>query len=179
MVQKLIAVGASPASPPIKGIKGQNVTQALDVFPVMDKTEQKVVIIGGGTIGCELGIDLAEMGRDVTIVEMMDTLNSLANTLYQVALKEHMDGCESLQAMTNTRCTEITSEGVKAVCDNGKEIFLPADRVILAAGMKSNSELAYSFYGLVPETYIIGDCNRVGKVKEATQDGFLFATNIE
>ena len=57
--------------------------------------------------------------------------------------------------------------------------MLPADRIILAAGMKSNTELAHSFYGIVPETYIIGDCNRVGKVKEATQDGFLFATNIE
>ena len=80
---------------------------------------------------------------------------------------------------TNTCCTEITSDDIKAVCADGKEIFLPADRVILAAGMKSNSKLAHSFYGLVPETYIIGDCNRVGEVKEATPDGFLFAANIE
>ena len=175
----MIAVGASPATPPIKGIDGSNVTQALDVFPVMDQTEQKVVIIGGGTIGCERAIDLAEMGRDVTVVEMTGTMNALANTLYQVALKERMEQCETLHTVVNTRCTEITEEGVKAVDADGKEIMLPADRIILAAGMKSNTELAHSFYGIVPETYIIGDCNRVGKVKEATQDGFLFATNIE
>ncbi len=150
-------------------------------FPVGEeaRVKKRVLVVGGGTIGCELGIDLAEMGREVTIVEMTGTLNSLANTLYQVALKERMDSCRSLRAMTNTRCTEITEEGVKAVCADGTEVFLPVDRIILAAGMKSNSELAQSFYGIVPETYIIGDCSRVGKVKEATQDGFLFAANIE
>lgn len=174
----MIAVGASPAVPPIKGVDGSNVIQALDVFPIMEKVEQKVAIIGGGTIGCELAIDLAETGRDVTVIEMTDTLNALANTLYQIALKERMDQCKTLRTMVSTRCTEITPEGVKAVGADGQEVTVHADEVILAAGMRANREIADSFYGIVPETYVIGDCSRVGKVKEATQDGFFFAANL-
>lgn len=62
-----IAVGATPVLPPVPGIKSSHVIQALDLFPVMDKvTEHSVAVIGGGTIGCEIAIDLAEKGKENT-----------------------------------------------------------------------------------------------------------------
>lgn len=54
----IVAIGSSPFMPPIKGI--ENSVNALDAYPCADKLGQKVVIIGGGIIGCEFAIELGK-----------------------------------------------------------------------------------------------------------------------
>lgn len=175
----MVAVGSSPVTPPIPGITGENVTQALELFPKLEETEQKVAIIGGGTIGCELAIDLAETGREVTVIEMTGQLNALANHHYRCALSEKMKEYPNLKTLVHTRCTEVLPEGVRVMDESGKERIVEAQRVVVAAGMRANREMADSFFGITPYTYVIGDCSHVGKVKEATRDGFTYAYNLD
>jgi 2,4-dienoyl-CoA reductase-like NADH-dependent reductase (Old Yellow Enzyme family)/thioredoxin reductase len=174
----IVAVGAEPMIPPIKGVDSEHVLNCLEVFPRLKEMDKKTVIIGGGTIGCELAIDLAELNKEVTIVEMTDTLNQTANRLYKIALSEKMKEFTSIQTMTNTTCLEIAKDGVKVRTKEGIEEFIPAGNVIMATGLKSKRDLASSFYGITPETYVIGDCNKVGIVKNATEDAYFFTTNI-
>jgi NADH dehydrogenase FAD-containing subunit len=88
-----------------------------------------------------------------------------------------MEKCKTLHTMTETKCKEIKADGV-VVEKDGEERFLEADHILLATGLRSRRELAHSFYGITPETAMIGDCDRVGKVLEATNDAYFIAANL-
>ena len=172
----IIAVGADVITPPIPGV--EYARQAVEAYPDLDKMKGKIVVVGGGTIGSEMGLELAERGNEVYIVEITGTLAEKGNILYRIALRQHMNKCKSLYPMTETKCKEIKANGVVVEGKDGKEQFLEADHVLLATGLRSRRELAHSFYGIIPETAMIGDCDRVGKVLEATNDAYFIAANL-
>ena len=68
----IIAVGSTPVIPPISGI--ENAVDALELYRNLDKVGSKVIMIGGGLVGCETGLNLAAMGREVTVLEMLDRM---------------------------------------------------------------------------------------------------------
>ncbi len=173
----IIAVGAEPITPPIPGVV--HARQAVDAYPDLEKMKGKIVVIGGGTVGSEMGLELAERGNTVHVIEITDTLNAQGNMLYRIAIRQHMDKCATLHIMTNTRCKEIKAGGVVVVGKDGREQFIEADHIILATGMKAKKELAHSFYGITPETAMVGDCDRVAMVLEATNDAYFIAANLE
>lgn len=63
-----------------------NVYSAEEVYYDMSKAGNDVVLIGGGLVGCELGIHLTMTGKNVTIVEMMPSLNFGDNQLHGRAI---------------------------------------------------------------------------------------------
>ncbi|MHB8808239.1 MAG: oxidoreductase [Anaerolineaceae bacterium] len=171
----IIAVGADTVTPSIPGV--EHAKQAVDAYPQLNEMKGKIVVIGGGTIGSEIGLELAERGNTVHIVEITDTLNAQGNMLYRIAIRQHMDKCKTLHTMTETRCKEIKKDGV-VVEKDGVEQFLEADHIVLATGLRSRKDLAHSFYGITPETAMIGDCDKVAKVMEATNDAYFIASNL-
>ncbi len=172
----IIAVGAEPITPPIPGV--EHAGQAVDAYPEIDSIKGNIVVVGGGTIGSEIGLELAERGNTVYVIEITDTLNAQGNMLYRIAIRQHMEKCATLHTMVETRCKEITAEGATVVNKNGVEMFLKADHILLATGMKAKRELAHSFYGIVHDTFVIGDCNRAGNVKEAIESATLIGMNL-
>ena len=172
----IIAVGADSITPPIPGV--EHARQAVDAYPEIDKMKGRIVIIGGGTIGSEIGLELAERGNQVHVVEMTDTLNAQGNMLYRIAIRQHMERCESLHTMTETTCKEIKVDGV-VVEHEGKDQFIEADYILLATGLRSKRDLAHSFYDITPETAMVGDCDKVANVLEATNDAYFIAANLE
>lgn len=174
----IIAVGAEAIIPPIQGI--EYAKQALEVYPDINTiTGKKVVVIGGGTIGSEIALELGERNNQVSIIETGDTLAAKGNWLYRLALYQHINKCgDKITKYLNSTVTEIKEHSVMIKKDNEvKEI--EADLIILSVGMKPKRSLAHSFYGIVPRTYMIGDCKNVNKVIEATNDGYFIASNIE
>lgn len=174
----IIAVGASPMIPKIKGADKNQVIQAVDAYKNLNQIGSKVAVIGGGAIGCELGLELAEGGKHVSIIEITDTLSAQGNMLYRIGLRQHMEQCKNLNCYTQTKCTEITDNGVSVQKSDGTVEQIEADTIILATGMKSNREQAHSFYNIVPDTYMVGDCVKVAKVLEATNDAYFIAANL-
>lgn len=166
----ILATGASPILPPIKG--ADKAVLAVDVYPEMDKVGKNVVIIGGGAIGCELAIELGELGRNVTIIELTSKLHDQENLLYSIALDQHMDAMDNIKAITDAKCTEIRENSVE-IEKNSETFAVEADTVIVAAGMKSNSDIMEELEGITPFTYVIGDLHKVGKVKEANTEGYF------
>jgi pyruvate/2-oxoglutarate dehydrogenase complex dihydrolipoamide dehydrogenase (E3) component len=69
----IIATGSSPLLPPIPGLAGAD---PLSTDTVWDLRELPVrlVVLGGGPVGCELGQAFARLGSQVTLVEMQDRL---------------------------------------------------------------------------------------------------------
>lgn len=175
----VIAVGAKAITPPIKGIQHQNVLSFEDAISNKEKIGNNVVIIGGGTIGAEIGLELAELkNKNVTIVERGNEIASQGNMLYKIALRQKMDVLTNLNNLLNTLCLRINESNVIVKDNSGNEQVLPADTVIIATGVKSNRETADSFYNICADTYEIGDCIRPRKIMEATFEGYSIATVI-
>jgi 2,4-dienoyl-CoA reductase-like NADH-dependent reductase (Old Yellow Enzyme family)/NADPH-dependent 2,4-dienoyl-CoA reductase/sulfur reductase-like enzyme len=141
----IVAVGAEKTVPPIPGIDGAHVMHAYDAYFRQNEIGGRVVMIGGGLMGVEVGLHFADSGRDVTIVEMTDELAKDSNPIHKAALDEMLE----LKCETMTSCTvvEIGVEGVKVRhnedaggANAGKEEIIPADNVLYAVGIRPNRE---------------------------------------
>lgn len=176
----IIAVGAVPSAPKIKGIEKNCVMGFYDALEHEEKIGSKVVIIGGGTIGVEIGLELATFyNKDVTVVEFTGELAAQGNMLYKIALRQKMEKAQTLHVMLNTSCTEILDGGVEvSSVDGTSKSSLPCDTVIISTGVRADRETAEQFYGIVPQTFMIGDCNVPRKIMEATFDGYNIAANL-
>ena len=174
----ILALGAYPIELPLKGKDSNKVMNAIEAFKHMEEIGNDVVIIGGGSIGCELGVDLARQGKNVEIVELGPILNRTLNDIMKMGLKKQMDRYENLHTHLEAACQEITAEGVKVKLNDGNIVELKADTVIFAAGMRSRLDEANEFYGIVQDTNIIGDANRVGMIWTASEDGYYIAAHM-
>lgn len=137
----------------------------------------KVVVIGGGLVGCEQALHIAEEGHQVVILEMQEELASDCVVTHRVNLMHQLNSCDHIQMLTGARCTEITETGVK-IDRNGTEEMIAADTVVLAAGMKADNEQVERLRTIVPQTYIIGDCNKAGKIMRAVCDAYDAVTDF-
>jgi len=172
----VLAIGSSPIVPPITGI--EHAMQAADVYDDLGKVGQKVIMVGGGLVGCEVGLHLARNGKDVTVIEMSDEVARDAYRMHRIALLNEMG--KMLTCRTGLTCTAITPQGVTAVSKENGEEFLPADTVIYVVGRTANREAAEKLRaaaGDVP-VYDIGDCVCAAKVYDAVRQGFVAALSI-
>lgn len=79
----IIATGSTPITPRIPGIDLPSVKHATTVYTDLSIIGDSVVVIGGGLVGCETGLFLAELGKAVTIVEMQDEIAPEANWMHK------------------------------------------------------------------------------------------------
>lgn len=170
----ICAVGSEPAVPPIPGI--EKAQHALSVYSDPKNVGQKVVIIGGGLVGCETGYHLAELGKEVHILEMLDDVAKEGNDSHRRALIPRMR--EILTWDCNVRVTEVTDTGVKYQDKNGTPHTMSADTVIHAVGMRARQELVEKLRPTVPWFTAVGDCIKARLIKEATYEGFCAAMDI-
>ncbi len=172
----LAAVGSKPAIPPIPGI--EKAMTALDAYHNMDKIGKKVVLAGGGLVGCEVGLHLASHGHDVTVIEMLHMMAFETFGYYRNALLDEMDN-RNIKQMLNTRCLSFEDDGVRVEQD-GKEIFVPADTMIFSMGMKANTDILNEITAMAGNIPVkaIGDCEKVGKLGDAVRAGHMAALSI-
>ncbi len=171
----IVAAGASPFMPPIKGIDGKNVIEVTEshAHPELVKGN-KILIAGGGLSGCDAGIELAMEGKEVVIVEMqkviapdvtkIDNRNWLLDTMEKY----------NVTAMPGHKISEITENGVYAVDAEGNTKFIEADTVISSFGMKPNSDLAERIckkYNSIVS--VVGDCKKITAIEGAERGGFF------
>ncbi|MDG9760148.1 nitrite reductase large subunit NirB [Pseudomonas sediminis] len=175
----LIATGSNPFILPIPGKDLQGVIGYRDIADtqmMMDtaKTHKHAVVIGGGLLGLEAANGLKLRGMDVTVVHIGDwllerQLDSTAGRLLQKSLEDR-----GLEFLLPKHTAELLDNGEGRVCavkfKDGEVI--PADLVVMAAGIRPNSELAESAgiacnRGILvndtmqtydPRVYAIGEC---------------------
>lgn len=142
---------------------------------------ENVIIVGGGTVGCETALWLREeYGKNVTIVEALDNI-LLLNAPICSANKDMLErlvyykGCSVHVKTTVARVTE-TGAMLKDLT-TGKEEFLPADAVILAAGFDSDTRL-FDEMRDAGEIYAVGDCRQFKNVHQAIWDAYEVANHI-
>lgn len=170
----ITAVGAKPIIPNIPGIEKAVGLSVLETeTPVLG---QKVVILGGGLVGSEVGIYLDMLGKDVTILEMKDTWAADAYWMHKVAMDKYIRDSK-MDIKVNTKAIEITDEGVLCETKEGT-VLVPADSVLLAAGMKANREVADEFLNTANRVFEVGDAIKAGRVVEAVKVAYYRAMDI-
>lgn len=166
----VMATGSVPLLPDIPGVHLSHVVQAVDVLLDRVKIEDKAAIIGGGTVGCEVAIFLAERGVDVTLLEMFPYVAHGIPRLVGKMMKDIMIEL-GVDIMTNRRVVHISEEQVIHEDPEKKRASLPVAQVVLAMGSKPRNDLARSLKDLVGENYLIGDCLEPRRALEAISEG--------
>lgn len=174
----ILALGAVPAVFSIKGAEKNHVLTSIDAYKHIDQIGANVVIIGGGSIGCELGLHLAREGKKVNVVEIGPVLNRTLNDIMKTSLSLQMKECSNLKTHIKTAVQEIKEKTVVVKDSEGNIFEVPADTVIFAAGMRSRKDEANTFFGITQDTNIIGDANRVGTIWTASEDGYYIAAHL-
>lgn len=173
----ILATGVTPLVPPIPGIDSAKVVTAENVLRGKAQVGDKVTIIGGGMVGCEIADYLSEQGKKVTIIEMLPQMAMGMGVSMRTRLLSRLTA-KGVVMLTGARCREITERGLIFLNDAGQTQTIEADTVVLAAGSRPNRELCQAVASLVPETYLIGDCVEPHRVMEAVADGFHVARMI-
>lgn len=133
----ILATGAKPMVPPIKGIDGKNVFTAEDMLlGKYDISNGPIVVCGGGEVGGETAHYLAEKNHDVTLLEMQpDILNDMM-IMTKVCLLEMIQKA-GIKVKTQFKVKEITETAVIGEDASGNTVSIPAVQVISAFGYKS------------------------------------------
>ena len=166
----ILASGSAPVMPPIPGI--EKAAPANDYLLGIKKPGKKVVVIGGGLVGCETAAYMKETAEEVTIVEMLDDI---------LAMCDHcLNNDQALRTMIAERQIGIAAGAkVKEITDrsviyekDGQEHEISCDTVIIAAGYRSNNRLEDELDGKVKELAVIGDAQAPRKILTAVHEGY-------
>lgn len=169
----IVALGASPILPPIKGIDGENVIEVTKAHLKSELVKgDNILIAGGGMSGCDCALELAMNGKKVTIVEMADEIAAQALIDNRNPLIFKLEDYK-VNILTKHKIREFNENGAVATDSSGNIIELEADTVITAFGMKPESELANKICNKYPTSDMIGDCNKIGQIAGAVRGGFF------
>jgi 2,4-dienoyl-CoA reductase-like NADH-dependent reductase (Old Yellow Enzyme family)/thioredoxin reductase len=165
----ILALGSSPIRLPIPGLN--KALPALEVYDQGTRIGKRVVMIGGGLVGCETGLHLAKTGHQVTVVEMLKRLANDSYGMYHEALMLEM-GKFNISSRNGERCLEIIPTGVMVETAKGEHAFIEADCVIYALGMRANSPAELHIAAGERPVFEVGDCQRVASVYEAVRNSY-------
>ena len=166
----ILAAGSTAVMPPIPGI--ENAAAANDYLLGLKKPGKKVVVIGGGLVGCETAAYMKETAEEVTIVEMLhDILAMCDHCLNNDQALRTMIKEREIAVAAGARVKEITNSSVVYEQD-GQEHTLSCDTVIIAAGYRSNNRLADELDGKVKDLTVIGDAEMPRKILTAIHEGY-------
>lgn len=172
----IIAAGAQLVIPTIPGIASDKVVSVAQAEANPDALGERVVILGGGLVGCETGIHLGMKGKQVTIVEMRDTLAADVNMFHGMALGQELN--KYVTAVTGGTGRAVTDEGLIYTDREGQEHLLPADAVLCAVGMRACTGVMEELWNVVDEQYVIGDCVKPAQVTQAISDAYYLAKSL-
>lgn len=168
------AAGVVSASLPVPGFD-----RTVEAKEILEGAEAKehVVIIGGGSVGCETAEYLAEQGKKVTVIEMLDTMAGKMVNVARTILMGHLKEL-GVELLTSCKCSKITEDQVIYEDSEGREHVVQAETVVAAIGDKPASALYESLKGSVKELYNIGDSDWPDSIAAAVSQGYYCALSI-
>lgn len=201
----IIATGGLPITPPIPGVDLPHVVQAWDILTENVVTGRRVVVIGGGAVGIETALLLAEKGtlsgealkfllvhgaesvedlyglatrgsKDVTVIEMLGELGKNFGKSTRWGMMQDVERY-GVKTRATARVIEITA-GCVSIESNGQIEDIPADSVVLAVGTRSHNPLQdLVAAGGIPFR-VAGDALQPAMVFDAIHQGFTAGREI-
>ncbi|MDX2493890.1 MAG: FAD-dependent oxidoreductase [Desulfuromusa sp.] len=201
----ILATGGIPILPNIPGDDLPHVVQAWDVLAGKVLTEQRVVIIGGGSVGIETALLLVEQGtlsgeelkfllihqtesieelyrlattgnKQVTLIEIIDKLGTNFGKSTRWSMLQDVKR-SAINTRTEAKVLEITPSGV-IIEQAGQRQEVPAETVVLAVGTKAYNPLQKIAAEQHIPCQVVGDAKKPAMVFDAIHDGFKAGRNI-
>ncbi len=195
----ILATGGEPIAPPIPGADNPNVIQAWDFLEGFEPVDHNVVIVGGGAVGVETALAIAEIGtmpaetikflliekaeapdtlrelamkgsKNVTLVEMLPRIGKdIGKSTRWTMMKDLSE--YGVDVRVKQKVLEINAAGVVLETESGKET-IPADTVVLAIGTKPYNPLEEALKESSMEVKVVGDANKIATAFEAVHSGY-------
>jgi NADH:flavin oxidoreductases, Old Yellow Enzyme family len=174
----IIAIGAKPIIPEITGAEKAILAGSVHLENI--QMGDRVVVAGGGLTGCEAALELAQKGKMVIIIDMLDKMQLAedAPVLLKFGLMEMLERY-NVEFITRVKLAEIKEQSVIVrEINTDKRSEIQADTVVLSLGFKPCREDADTFLDVAPDVFVIGDANNPKNLKQAIHDGFNVAIEI-
>lgn len=167
----VIATGAKPYIP-FESPNGKEFITYKDVLEKKFTLDGPVLIIGGGSTGCEVAIYLAQLGLQVVIIEQDSELARNETPSFREFFEEELNQ-HNVAVYTSTKVYLIEKDKVRAVqLNNGSEINIPYENLVMATGVVPDRELANRI-NKERKIHLLGDCFKIGSILEATERAFF------
>ncbi len=137
----IIATGARPAIPPIKGLEEAGYLTSRTILQ-LDELPESLIIIGGGYIALEIGQLFSRFGSDITIIERGQRILSRAEPVISEHLQKYM-GEDGITIYTSASISEVRRGGEEkevVVRVDDQTLMLKAQHILVATGRRANTE---------------------------------------
>jgi len=162
----IVATGSHTKRLPIPGIDSDWIMDARELYEKKLPVGQKIVIVGGGDIGCETADWLAEPGRDVTVVEIQPQVLSRMKKIPKERLLSRLSE-KGVTLLTETRITAVGENGMSLENKDGESFFMAPDTVIIAIDAESEDRMFHELKGKIKEVIAVGDAASPGNLGAA------------
>jgi 2,4-dienoyl-CoA reductase-like NADH-dependent reductase (Old Yellow Enzyme family)/thioredoxin reductase len=173
----IVATGSRPALPNIPGIDADSVLQARDLYDGPWPAGERVLVIGGGDIGCETAEWMATSGRMVSIVEITPRVLSRMKNIPRERLMERLVE-KKVRIYTETQVVSIATHNVLLKKKDGQEFKLAADLVVICINAHPQDDLFHELRGKIKEVIAVGDAASPGNLGKALRNATEVALKI-
>src|SRR5438874_1831012 len=172
--QAIIATGSFPLRPPIPGLDSPRCVDSTGLL-AQEQVPARLVVLGGGIIGCEFASIFRRFGSEVTVIEMLDTLIPQEDADAAKELAKQF-GKRGIALELGKQCTQVDDDGSQLTVHFGERETVQADLMLVSVGRGPLVEgLGLEEIGVqfdkrkgiaadehrrttVPHIYAVGDC---------------------
>lgn len=157
----------------------EKVYTAAEVLLEEKDPGQVTAVIGGGLVGCETALWLAEEGKKVYLLEAQDELMAVNGPICHANkdMLERLVPYKGVEVITGVKVTEY-KDGKLSYEKDGACASAECDSVVLSVGYKEEDSLYRELEFDVPEIYLLGDAKKVSNIMYAIWDAFEVANHI-
>ncbi|MDD3184309.1 MAG: FAD-dependent oxidoreductase [Anaerostipes sp.] len=174
----VVATGSKTLILPIDGIDNPAIIHGSDLLDGKRAAGKKVLVVGGGMVGCETAAFLGEQEHDVTVIEFRDECGADVIHEHKVFLMEDFKNY-GIGQITGAKVCQFYEDGVAyETADGEKHETRGYDSVVLSMGFRNYNPFAEELESLGKETYVIGDATRARRALDATKEAYDAAMQI-
>lgn len=179
----IVAVGGKAVTPSIEGLDSTDTVEALQVLEEGTVTGVRVAIIGGGLVGCEVGLHLANKQKQVMVIDAVSEQQLMPNEhpTNKAVLLSRLRNTDT-ELLTETEILQIDGHDLYLRLRDGSKEKRNVDQVVLATGFSQRSAFWDKLQdsSLVSRTdfFRIGDCRNPGRFFEAINEGATIGAQI-
>jgi len=155
------------------------VCTAADVLLGKVEAGRNIVVIGGGLVGCETALWLAQQGKKATVVELQDDIlgGPHGMPMMNSSMLRELLAFHNVDVYTGTKAERVTGDSVELATVDGKR-SVAADTVIISVGYRADSTLYEQIRQLGIPVHNIGDSRDVKNVMHAIWDAYEVARSL-
>lgn len=174
----LVSTGSKTLILPIPGIENEAIIHGSDLLDGKKAAGKKVLVVGGGMVGCETAAFLGEQGHDVTVIEFRGECGADVIHEHKVFLMEDFENY-GIDQIVNAKVCQFYEDGVTYESPDGtKHDVRGFDSVVLSMGFRNYNPFAEEIVKLGKETYVVGDATRARRALDATKEAYEAAVQI-